>query len=119
MGVDQRNQRKVSIIDSIPEALWCEARVLYIKKQMTVREIANVFHCDVRTVSRMIRENQERDEIGKQRTPNKIDAYKEAIGLLLTGEQFKGMHQISAVADALFEELQPQGYYFPWFASGR
>lgn len=110
MGVDNRNQRKLDITDSIPEAEWCEARILYITKQMTVKEIADVFHCDIRTVSRMIRDNREPAEIGKQRTPYKIDAYKEVIELFLKSDQFKGMYQISTVADTLLEVLQPQGY---------
>lgn len=110
MGIDHRDQRKLDITDSIPESDWCEARVLYITKQMTVKEIADVYHCAERTASRMIRENRNLEEIGKQRTPHKIDDFKEVIEFSLRSTQFRGMYQISSVSNALFNELQPRGY---------
>lgn len=110
MSTDQDNQRKMEITDSIPEAEWCEARVLYIKEGRTVQEIAKAFCCDKRTASRMVRDNWSPDDIGKKRTPNKVDEFKDTIELLLKSARFRGMWQITVVASALLEELRPHGY---------
>ena len=111
MGTERKgNQRRLIIQDDIPESEWCDLRVEYVKNGKSVAEIAQERGCVVRTVSRLIKENRSFSELGRKRTPNKMDGYQAIIEEQLKSGRFQGILLITTISSEITGILESKGY---------
>ncbi|MDL2317952.1 hypothetical protein LJC74_02495 [Eubacteriales bacterium OttesenSCG-928-A19] len=111
MGTDNKShQRRLIIHDDIPETEWCDLRVEYIHGGKSVAQIARERGCEARAISRLIKENRSFSELGRKRTPGKIDGYHAYIEEQLKSGRFQSMLLITTVSGELTGILKGMGY---------
>ena len=71
--------RRLHIEDDLPASEWCDVRIEYLKGGKTVAQIAAERGCETRAISRLIKENRSFDDLGRKRTPYRMDGYRETV----------------------------------------
>lgn len=102
--------KRIKIADHIPRSKWSDAREEYFSTEKTADQIAMEQGCVARTVSRLIKENRNFSELGKKRTPSKVDGYQDVIEKLLKSNEFKGMLGLTSVSSLLHKDIVPLGF---------
>lgn len=102
--------RRLQIDDNLPESEWCDVRIEYLKDGKTVAQIAEERGCETRAISRMIKGNRSFSDLGRKRTPYRMDGYQETVERLLKSGAFSDASQIMAITRKLLQHLRPLGY---------
>lgn len=113
---NKQNRRKHNIrfpMPDIPLALWCDFRIDFVEKGMTLAQLAEKYYCDPRTVRSCIQHNKSSDELGKKSTPTRIQSYeKQARELLIRSIQSlpPDISTVYGLSQYLYPLLQKEGY---------
>ena len=98
---------------AIPKEEWCDFRVDY-ENGMTLKDIADKYFCDPRTVRKSILQNHSSHSIGKQYAPTRLSAYTERIEELyhILTQQNLDAHPngICKISIQITELLRSEGY---------
>ena len=105
--------RRIPLPD-IPECEWCDFRPDY-ESGMTLKEVAEKYCCDPRTVKRCIFANKSSSELGKQMEPTKLATFSKQIDSLYceitdTQEILKKKMGICDISRRITAELEAEGY---------
>lgn len=93
----------------IPPEKWCDFRIDF-ESGMTLKQIAEKYFCDQRTVRNCIIMNKSSYDLGKQYAPTKLQPYEEQIQTLYaqyTSEDHPGITRISRL---ITETISQSGY---------
>jgi len=58
-------------LPDLPRARWCDFRIKYIEQHMTLRELADEYMCDPRTVRACLIHNKSSSSLGKKTVPTR------------------------------------------------
>ena len=100
-------------LPDLPRARWCDFRIKYIEQHMTLRELAEEYMCDPRTVRACLIHNKSSSSLGKKTVPTRIDLCRDEIRDLLEQElpclpdHIRSIYQLSRY---LFPLLRERGY---------
>ena len=100
-------------LPDLPRARWCDFRIKYIEQHMTLRELADEYMCDPRTVRACLIHNKSSSSLGKKTVPTRIDLCRDEIRDLLEQElpvlpdHIRSIYQLSRY---LFPLLRERGY---------
>ena len=105
--------RRIPLPD-LPEYEWCDFRCDY-ESGMTLKDVAEKYFCDPRTVRRCIFSNKSSGELGKQMEPTKLAAFSEQIDSLYweiaeAQEILKKKFGICDISRRITAELAAEGY---------
>lgn len=98
-----------------PQEEWCDFRQDY-ESGMTLKQIAEKYLCDPRTVRKSITANKSSSEIGSQTAPTKLAAFAERIDALYGEYVFRspdsssGKQGICEISRRITDQLQQDGY---------
>ena len=109
--IDNRIRQRGRIpLPDYPEIEWCDFRRDY-ESGMTLKQIAEKYHCDSRTVKRFIWYNRSSSELGKQMVPTKIEPFIDRLeylyGKYIDNDEHTGICEISRL---ITEQLINEGY---------
>ena len=107
-------QSKRIPLPDLPEGEWCDFRCDY-ELGMTLKDIAEKYFCDPRTVKRCIFANKSSGELGKHMEPTKLAAFSEQIDSLYweiaeAQEILKKKFGICDISRKITAELVLEGY---------
>lgn len=105
--------RRVPLPD-LPKGEWCDFRQDY-ESGMTLKEVAEKYFCDPRTVRKCIFANKSSSELGKQTEPTKLAAFSKQIDLLYweiynAQTVLKRKYGICDISRRITAELEAEGY---------
>lgn len=98
----------------LPAGEWCDFRQDY-ESGMTLKQIAEKYICDPRTVRKCILANKPSSDLGKQTEPTKLVAYIDRIDSLyndyiLVQQLYKKNSGICDISRRITAVLQEEGY---------
>jgi len=94
----------------LPADEWCDFRRDY-ESGMTLKQIAEKYICDPRTVRRCILANKPSSDLGKQTEPTKIAAYADQIEVMFLDISYdRNVHGICDISRRITAVLQEEGY---------
>ena len=107
-------QRRRIPLPDLPEGEWCDFRCDY-ESGMTLKDIAEKYFCDPRTVRRCIFANKSSSELGKQMELTKLAAFSEQIDSLYweivdAQDISKKKIGICDISRRITAELEAEGY---------
>lgn len=95
------------LLPDIPKEQWSDFRTDF-ENSMTLKDIADKYHCDPRTVKTALPLNRGSSDFGKWTTPKKLEAYKNSIITAIShGDDFKSLSNLS---QRITSEIQKDGY---------
>ncbi|MBQ6393396.1 MAG: hypothetical protein IJH60_07770 [Eubacterium sp.] len=100
-------------LPDLPRARWCDFRIKYIEQHMSLRELAEEYMCDPRTVRACLIHNKSSSSLGKKTVPTRIDLCRDEIldlieqGLPALPNHIRSIYQLSRY---LFPLLKERGY---------
>lgn len=105
--------RRIALRD-MPEGRKCDFRREY-ESGKTLKEIADEYCCDPRTVRRCILNNKSSSELGRQTAPTKLTAYIDTINSLYhegtdTEHDRTKLSGICGISLEITERIRRQGY---------
>ena len=98
-----------------PQEEWCDFRLDY-ESGMTLKQIAEKYLCDPRTVRKSITANKSSSEIGRQTAPTKLAAFVEEIDALYGEYVYRSPDSssekqgICELSRRITDQLQQDGY---------
>ena len=91
----------------IPPEEWCDFRIAYEQRQ-SLKQIADIFFCDPRTVRQCILLNKSSHELGRQWAPTKLTPFLPVIESLY--KEASGNIGICALSRIITDKIQNEGY---------
>lgn len=98
-----------------PQEEWCDFRQDY-ESGMTLKQIAEKYLCDPRTVRKSIMANKPSSEIGRQTAPTKLASFIKRIDALYREYVFRSLDNnsekqgICDISRRITDQLQQDGY---------
>ena len=97
----------------LPRQQWCDIRLTYIERNLTLSELADLYKCDSRTIKACLIRNKSSKSIGKKSTPTRIDLCRSELKELLSlhlQELPEDIHSVYALSSHLYPLLKEKGY---------
>ena len=113
---NMQGRRKHNIrfpMPDIPRELWCDFRIDFVEKGMTLTQLAEKYYCDPRTVRSCIQHNKSSFQLGKKSTPTRIQVYEKQVRELLIHNLKELPPHVSTVyglSHYLYPLLMEKGY---------
>ena len=97
----------------LPRHQWCDIRLTYIERNLTLSELADLYKCDSRTIKACLIRNKSSKSVGKKSTPTRIDLCRSELKELLSSHLQKlpeDVHSVYALSAQLYPLLKERGY---------
>ena len=113
-NIKERRKHNIRFpMPDIPREAWCDFRIDFVEKNMTLVQLAKKYYCDPRTVRNCNRHNKSSIDLVKKTTPTRIQVYEVQVRELLLQNIEKIPDDVSTVyglSHYLYPLLQEQGY---------
>ena len=108
----RRSTAKFTLPD-LPRHQWCDIRLTYIEKNLTLSELGDIYKCDARTIKACLIKNKSSGSIGKKSTPTRIDLCCDELKHLLAScisDLPDDIHSTYGLSRHLYPFLKERGY---------